>query len=256
MPQLNKLLIAVTIFLTCISCKKSNPEKPILLTETVKGELWAHYDFKNGSLEDRSGNHHAIKLVNGAQLSADMFGNPGDALELNGNSGYAVIEDGKSFPDGDFSVNFVVMAKKVSGTIFEKSDFTSNKGASFGIGFNDPQNANRLIFTTDKNDNPCSSDIRTVSPTTLFNKRTFIPDAWYNVTVVYKDGMEKCYINAYDSTTLVTPVAPLKHCNSAPFVIGMSSPGSSSFAGKIDNIRIYTRALSFAEVDHIYWAYK
>ena len=69
--------------------------------------------------------------------------------------------------------------------------------------------------------------------------------------------MRHLYINNYDEVDKKTPSKALQHCKSAPFYIGIPSiAGTPGFMGKLDNIRIYTRALSNDEIHTLYSAYK
>jgi hypothetical protein len=258
------IIFIIPLSLLFFSCQKkidspSTPPKPSEndLQESVKKDLWAYYSFSNGSFSDQSGNNHSITPSSSLKATYDMVGNPDEAIEFDGADDYAIIDDGKNFPEGDFSVSFTIMPTSTNGTIFQKADYTSNKGYSFSIGFNDIDNDSRLLFSTNNTSDPCSSTFNINPETTAYGARTLFTNAWYYVCIIFQNGEEHIYINTYEEGNLKTSVQTLKHCNSAPFYIGSpSSGGIPGFVGKMDNLRIYTRALTPDEVNYLYWAFK
>jgi len=260
------ILLITPIYLLFFSCKKkdSSPGDPSQgpfqetpLQQSLRKDLWAYYPFFHGSFEDKSGNNHTFTPSSSLKTTNDLTGIPNEAIEFNDADDYAIIDDGKSFPDGEFSVSFTMMPTSTSGSIFQKADFTGSKGYSFSIGFNNVKNDSTLVFATDKTTDPCSNVFNPNTVTTLFNKKTIFPKAWYYVAVTYQDGVERIYINTIEVAELTTTVNPLQHCKSAPFYVGTPSlAGIPGFKGKMDNLRIYTRALSYDEVRDLYSAYK
>jgi hypothetical protein len=226
--------------------------------QMVKVGLWSSYTFSKGSFADQSGNHHDLTPSGGVKTTYDLLGNSDEAIELDGPDDYVVINDGKNFPDGDFSVSFTVMPTSTSGTIFGKGDVANNKGYSFSTGFDDNKHNHTLLFATNKTNDPCSNSFNTNTETTAFSSRTISTDgSWYYVVITYHDGEEHLYINNREEVDLKTSSNALKHCPSAPFYIGVpSSTGTPSFKGKIDNLRIYTRVLTAREVQYFYFAFK
>jgi hypothetical protein len=227
------------------------------LQQMAKTNLWASYTFSKGSFTDQSGNNHNLTPSSGVKPTYDLVGNNNEAIELSNPGDYITINDGKDFPDGDFSVCFTVMPATTSGTIFGKGDVTGNKGYSFSVGFNDTKHNNTLLFATNKTSDPCSNLFNINTETTAFGTRTISPGAWYYVCIVYQNGEEHLYINNFNEVDLKTPSNALQHCKSAPFYIGLpSATGIPGFTGKIDNLRIYTRAISAREVQYFYWGFK
>jgi len=257
----NYFLILIPLFLLLsYGCeKKYTPatDTSTTLEESVKKGLWAYYTFNNGSFEDQSGNNHTLTGSKNLEVTYDLSGNLNEAIEFDGADDYAMIDAGKDFPDGDFSISFTIMPKRTTGTILQKANYDSNNGFSFSIGFDDVKNNGQFLFATNKNDDPCNTVFNTNTETTLYDTKTIFPDACYNVTIVYQDGEEQIYINAYNIANLKTPVKALKHCGTAPFYLGLPSAGDTrTFLGKMDNIRIYTRALTYNEVEFLYWAFR
>jgi Concanavalin A-like lectin/glucanases superfamily len=226
--------------------------------QMVKTGLWASYTFSKGSFADQSGNHHDLTPSSGVKTTYDLTGNPGEAIELDGPNDYVLINDGKNFPDGDFSVCFTIMPTSTSGTIFGKGDVANNKGYSFSTGFDDINHNHTLLFATNKTSDPCSNPFNINTATTASGSRVISTDgSWYYVVITYHDGEEQMYINNRLELDLKTSSDALKHCPSAPFYIGVpSATGIPSFTGKIDNLNIYTRVLTPREVQYFYFFYK
>jgi hypothetical protein len=259
------ILLITPISLLFFSCMKkdSAPETPQTFTETplqqsLRKDLWAYYPFFHGSFADQSGNNHTLTPSSSLKTTNDLTGLPDEAIEFDEADDYAIINDGKDFPDGEFSISFTMMPTRTTGSIFQKADFSSNKGYSFSIGFNNVANDNTLGFVTDKTSDPCNNVFSSNTETALYgSRRTIFPEAWYYVVVTYQDGVERIYINTIEVAELKTSGEALKHCQSAPFYIGIpASAGKPGFMGKMDNLRIYTRALSYDEVQNLYSAYK
>ena len=258
------------IILMLFSCQKkfttpqdTSQQPPDTLTydqilQMVKTDLWASYTFSKGSFADQSGNHHDLTPSSGVNTTYDLLGNADEAIEFDGPDDYVVINDGKNFPDGDFSVSFSFMPASTSGAIFGKGDIVNNKGYSFSVGFDDINNNHTLLFATNKTSDPCSNPFNINTPSTAFGTRNLSADgSWYYVVITYHDGEEHLYINNRDEVDLKTSTDALKHCPSAPFFIGAPhSTGISGFRGKIDNLRIYTRVLTPREVQYFYWGFK
>lgn len=253
-----KFILFTFSILILFSCKKKTedtgePTTHEELVTSVKDELFAHYDFNNSSFADKSGNNRSLTGF-GVKFSHDLNGNPNSAIEFDGIDDYAVIEAAKNLPEGDFTINFLMMPKRSSGSIIQKANPNNGTAASFAISFDDVKNNNQLIFNTSSSTDPCNS---LSTPTTLALNRTLFNDAWYNVTVVFKDGVQKGYINAYHIFTVNAPNKSLKHCTNSPIYLGIAALNNlQPFMGKLDNLRIYTRALSDKEIEHIYWSYK
>jgi hypothetical protein len=80
----------------------------------------------------------------------------------------------------------------------------------------------------------------------------FSPFAWCHVVATYANGLMSLYVNnALVGTDSASPPA---WCPGAPFLLGnWASPGTTTaFIGKMNEIRIYTRALNPKEVAYLF----
>ncbi|TKK68915.1 LamG domain-containing protein [Ilyomonas limi] len=224
-----------------------------ILQLSVMRDLWAYYNF-NGNMKDKSGNGRDITGYNNIQLSYDIFGNENSALSFNGQSNYAVIEKGKEFPEGDFSVSFLMQSNTLGGEIFHKADLSNAQGASFGVGFDDANQDSdqetNVAFDVSLDDNICTNH---VNPSTfLYAHKKLHTDAWYFVTITFIQGVQKFYINGVLIGTKQVDKKVIKQCPSATFNLGIWWQNDPHFfSGKMDELRIYSRSLEDDEVQFL-----
>ena len=194
----------------------------------------------NGNANDESGNGNN-GIVNGANLTADRFGRPGKAYSFDGTSNSIGIGDLKN-PD-DWTLSSFV------------SVFGFNYDVQYPIGFEDAMsnsglNGGKGICVTGYYD-PCTIPQRfvlydaTTGCTNVLTGNTPInTNNWYHITVTKTLQNYKLYVNGLPngSSTNFNNIA-LKN------VFFGRRPGDGRFFnGKLDDIRIYNRALTPNEV--------
>ena len=221
--------------------------------DSLKKDLWAYFDFNNSNLSDLSGKNHHMVAVNGLKFGYDRWGNDNNALEFDGINDYAVIDSGRVFPEGNFTVSMLVMVKSAYGRIFQKGNITDAKGASFGLGFDDTNNNGYLVFNISKDNNICTVTTDGTNSSPLNVAKVIRPYAWYNVVIQHINGVEKVYYNGMLMASQPTPNLTFKNCTSAPFNFGIWWLGDvHPFNGKLDDLRIYNRALSENEIKYLF----
>lgn len=206
--------------------------------------LVAHFPF-NGDASDLSslGNHGTVY---NATLTEDRFGNPSAAYAFNGENAYIEIPD-------DFSLNplnAITFCAWVNLNDLNKVGSIVRKG-------NDQSKGNySLIFAPGYN---MEASIRFVedaypNPVTGFYSTSSLPTAltWHFLAITY-DGLSMKY---YFDGTLDSSITVSKtmSSNSGILSIGMNpTPGYEQwFDGKIDDVRIYNRALNTNEIHALY----
>lgn len=250
-----KLCLLLAAPLLLCQCEKDDsdttPPSPNY-ADSVKAGLWAHYTF-DGTLADQSGNNHNGTGYNNIQFTYDIWGNDNKALNFNGTNNYVSIEDGKQFPEGDFSISFLLMPRTIhGGRVFQKADITNAKGASAGIGFDIGTFSPQLVFNISKATDVCNSymDLTTSTPLTVSNNLQ--PYAWYYVTCKFEKNIMKAYYNGNLVATLDRSNEVSNHCTSAPFNLGIWWLNDlKPLDGKLDEFRIYTRGLSEDEIKYL-----
>jgi len=205
--------------------------------------LMASYPF-TGNANDASGNNNN-GTINGATLTTDRFGNANSAFLFNGSSSYISIPNSTSLQSATtrLSLNawvnlagYSLVGSPGFGPILAKSNSaSSNFMYSFIIG----SSPAKIYADINNFSNFTSGDY------------TFCLNQWYMVTVVLDVNTAYFYVNGILVGTQIfaTNITP----DALPLEIGRDVPGLTEiFNGKLDDIRLYNRALSECEIASLY----
>ena len=195
--------------------------------------LAAYYPF-SGNTRDESGNgNHGIN--NGASLTTDRFGRAGNAYNFNHT--YIEIPNSPSLqsPVNSMTLNFWInisqwennsagfMSKSNTGALGQYGSIAAtNPYIQFDIG-------GQYVRIT----------------------RFFALNTWYFITLKWTGQKAILYLNGdpYDSVSFSGTIVP----DSNPLILGKHTPGTLRyFLGKLDDIRIYNRALTAEEIQMLY----
>jgi hypothetical protein len=226
--------------------------KSDIIGKHINDSLWAYYPIE-GNTNDASGNNHTLELHNGASLSYDVNGNDLSALNFNGNENYASISDGALFPSTNtFSVSFTIMPRENRGLFFGKQDYNTAKAASFNVGIDNVTNGDVARFSiTTNNDEVCNQI--PAGGHLLSNTNVFNPYAWYHIIATFDNGTMKMYVNGSLVGTKTINIMTVNSCSNGQFILANWWSGDhNGFNGKMDDIRIYTRALSDMEAKYLF----
>jgi hypothetical protein len=217
----------------------------------INDSLWAYYPI-NGSVADSSGNGHVLEIIKSAGFTHDMWGNKNSALNLDGDTAYGIIPDGKLFNNSSFSISMFVLPRELSGLLIGKQDYSNGKGASFNVGFDNIFDGERLRYAVAKNQvNICNEEANGAYKCTKPDLLTKY--AWYHVVITYRGNLMKLYVNGILVETTENAAGSINFCSTAPFVLGSWWSGDQKlFNGKMDKIRIYYRTLRDNEVDYLF----
>jgi hypothetical protein len=224
-----KTLSPIILAVLFISCDKQSV--------TVTGGLAAYYPF-NGNANDESENdYHGI--VNGAILTEDRFGDPNKAYQFDGSSNY--IRLGSDFDYPSRTINLWFYANIIDE--IERHIYISDN----------PQLLNG--FTQIK--------IKEYFGKKLIRSSAGIPGGvaegnsevsekeWYMITLVVDESSTRHYLNGI-------LIGEFGRSNSSSYngvtsaLLGTSRVFDRYFDGKIDDVRIYARALSESEIKQLY----
>lgn len=212
----------------------------------IAGTAWAdlntgligYYPF-NGNANDESGNgNHGIVQGNAA-LTTDVLGNANSAYAFDGINSFIDINlpTINTVPDSKVTVSFWV---NWNGT---------NQGLPFGFAGYDVWFSEGFFgFNTDR------SDIWGVSSSGFADHWTFVTAIFNNgditKSVLYVNGAKRAL-----SQKLGSPIEKIVSTNARiGYYIG--GCGACNFGGKIDDVRIYNRVLSAAEIQTLYYQVK
>ena len=207
--------------------------------------LIAWYPF-NGNAIDSSGNNNN-GITNGAIPDRDRFGLYNKAMLFNGSSDYITVandvwSDSLTLSSWIYANDFGSTSSQSAGKmIFFKAP---NTGASadyiVNVGYDNNNNA-RFSFCFGQNTSQYFG---------LVNKTYLLPNRWYMLTVTRANGVVKLYVNGNLDTTSTYSFTPFNQHYTLK--IGTSHVSYQSFSGKMDDLKIYNKALSDQEINNLY----
>lgn len=193
--------------------------------------LVAYYPFNGNAFDETmNGNNPAL---NNATLTKDRFGMPESAYDFYGN--YIAINDSTSlrFGSEDFSVSLWLISYDSTGTqnIMSKDWF---------IRLNDGKNGGKITFWVGSGSVP----VATVNGVTASDSK------WHHIVAIRKSGTLSIYVDGTLMGAVSGPIIPIN--STIPLYIGVRAREGYSpdigLSGSMDNIRLYKRALTEAEI--------
>jgi hypothetical protein len=225
---------------------------------TFTNGLVAYYPF-SGNANDATTNGNNGTAVN-ASLVPDRFGQPQSAYYFNG-SAYVVIPHSSSLDNLGDTLTLAAWVNIDPSINYSVPDIVHimSKGATFATLWSDfalqlgnpsngmfPSPAGSLVFEN------CSSQNNPIR----INSTVSVPQgSWHQVAATFSSGLVTFYL---DGTAIGTATSPYQSIRSStqPFYIGVryipEHGYGTYFLGCIDDVRIYNRALSAAEVQSVY----
>jgi hypothetical protein len=214
--------------------------------DTAKG-LVAYYPF-NGNAKDESGNGND-GTVNGAILTTDRFGKGQASVSLNGTDNWIQIPSKSTGPSGtsDYTLSIWINTSDSLGYIVDERDAVQPMERGFC-----------LSTYTDGNIYFDVQDGGVNSGRALL-KTSFVNTNWHHIvgirqgskSRIYSDGilMNEGTSNTGSAINIGTPNAI---SIGRRFIFASGTTGYGYYKGLLDDIRIYNRALSPAEIDSLY----
>ena len=193
-----------------------------------------------GNANDESGNGND-GVVNGATLTEDRFGNPNAAYGFDGVDDYIEVAYNSTLnlPLAITLSAWFQADTLASMRIIDKSTVGGADGFLLDIGGNNNNKYIRAILAGQSSNQPSSSEF--ISET----------NTWYNIIVTYDGIAVRFYVNNELDTTL--DISGESLLNSLPLRFGANSLLIDNFFdGVIDDIGIWTRALTPEEVQELY----
>ncbi len=197
--------------------------------------LVAHYPF-NGNANDESGNGYD-GTVYGATLAEDRFGRTDSAYEFDGNNDWITVTAGNGYLGQTFET-FSITAWIYSD--LQQASYVYRSASSDGdFHLGTPDNANTAI--TAKID----GSIRKAYSSYDLNSWQHIVGTWNGSLLIFH--LNGSPVDTVNASGQLNP-APTLWGNS----LGGNVDGTYSFNGRLDDIRIYDRVLSGAEIEALY----
>jgi N-acetylneuraminic acid mutarotase len=230
---------------------------PAALLADLNTGLVAWYPF-DGNASDMSGNRNH-GTVSGVVLGVDRHGAAGKAYDLDGEGGFIRVPDPQEQFGDAYTLSTWALTRGRGGVILCKYSWNTSVGNGFSLSTTTPDgNGGGLTGSTvfasvfantswEPDDHP---------------KFTLSTNSYAHVVAVYEEGANKLFIdNVLQSTKSITHQSNQLN-NPYDILLGtyFQSQGSQvvadssnrTFDGLIDDVRIYDRALSAAEVAELY----
>jgi formylglycine-generating enzyme required for sulfatase activity len=206
--------------------------------------LVAHYPFE-GNAKDESG-YKKDGVVKGAVLTTDQFGSQENAYEFNGTNSAIEVPDSESIrPQKQITVSAWVNIDNLQ---------PYKRILTKGVNINDSYGSYQLITGSNLNDHFHDEPLFTIQTTNGYRvpnpERGQPVQKWIHVCGTY-DGQKTKLFYGGQLVAEVQSSGDLRY-DSNPLVIGRDLFWNTSFDGKIDEVRIYNRALTAAEVSQLY----
>jgi len=241
------LFIGFLLFANCISFSQIPSYVPT-------NGLVGYWPF-NGNANDESGNGNN-GTVNGATLTTDRFGNVGKAY---------------SFKGSKITTSFQGIAGKGSRTIcfWYKTDSIFNSNSTTDqwclVGYGGTNTCGSFFNCNLKSQSNNDLGLDGGGSLNFFNTNS-TPSLWHNFIITYDSSFgsnmqsTKVYVDGvFQSSSNYTfgPNCTLNSFLSYPLTFGANpnpAQGSNNYVGKLDDIAIYTRALTQSEITSLYTA--
>ena len=209
----------------------------------VLAGLMAWYPF-NGTTSDSSGNGNN-GTNNGATLTTDRFGHPGSALRFNGVNNDITFNSVPINAIDNFSISMWINADTLPQTcsmVQIGNDDGANPSISngYGIGISDGS----ISYSSGSVLSCILSGTNVV-----YNSGYSYTNShgWHHIILVRSGGVSSFYVDGVKTANTSTSIPKVP----TQFFIG-SQNGLRFFKGSLDDIRIYNRVLSSAEMDSLY----
>jgi len=233
--------LTLLLFIMCLFFIQLNASNNTLnFAGANDSSLIAYYTF-TGNPEDSSGNgNHGTNM--GAILTSDRFGNQNSAYEFNGTSSYISIPSSSTLksPTEEITINAWVQVFDWSliGASFAPVLMKSNSGTN-AFQYRLAVTSSGINMALNNWNTAATSD----STIPFYN--------WNMISFTFKNDTVRFYQNGRFITIKYLPTNII--ADDRPLEIGRDVPGITEiFFGKIDDIRIYNRALSEDEIATFY----
>jgi hypothetical protein len=218
------------------------------ITELLKQGLVAYYPF-NGNANDESGNgNHAVSF--NVTSTSDRFGKVNSAFKFNGienSSSSQVNHVNPIFNIGQNEYTIHMYFKPDNLTQVTRCIFNSIPHTGIGVAFNDNNAPGYVVYD--------------IGPANAFwtnlylrgSKSNYQVGTWYSFTLIKSGINYRFYIDGVLEHTYSNPAANTYNFNVGFRISGITEPtiGFQTFAGDLDDFRLYNRALTQEEITYL-----
>ena len=233
---------------TASATSKISLEGGSLITKSLLTGLIAFYPF-NGNANDASSNHYN-GIVSGASLASDRFGKAKSAYSFTGISpiGDHINVNAVFFNPGwtSFSISIWSNSNTIDNTPNGKivQDIVGTIPAAVAIAYN-WGGSNKYSMWASSNSPSSGWDV-------LYNYQSIsniVSNKWKHIVMVKNNTTYSIYIDGFLDNSINTNIVSTNSLRG--LMIGAYENGGEPFNGKLDDIRIYNRALSQSEITYL-----
>lgn len=211
--------------------------------------LIAYYPL-NGTATDASGNNLNGVIMGNPQPTTDRFNNPNSAMRFDGANDYIVVNDAGKLSTKAITVAAMINTEVAGGQmILGKIEYGTGYAATYNLGINyDVQYG--YFFGTTPFTASCFQQYL-YDPSNPFARTTnnFSTNQWHCLVGSFENNTLKIYVDGVLADVKTTTYQNLLECTNTQLLIGSWWAGDPlRFKGKIDDVRIYNRALNTDEV--------
>jgi len=211
----------------------------------------AKYYFNSGNANDEVGTNNGT--VSGATLTTDRFGNPNSAYNFNGSNQYISLGTSTTLKPSTGSISLWMNMDGIStvGSGYNYNPIIVAKNTSTTDGYFEGYCF--MVRTTDSKSFAITTNATNNNEKYIVNNTPFQTSTWYHLTMVYANDSLWYYVNGQLISRIYKGFTSAFSA-SKPVMLGYSDNQVNKryFKGKIDDIRIYNRKLSAAEVAELY----
>lgn len=203
---------------------------------TLKDSLVAHYKFDGNTLDASGNGFNAIN--NGGLFVSDRFGNPNSAMEFNGISNY--VNTNSTFDFDYRTLSLWVKPFNVQGNGLNEKHVAGQDANSLTYG------QLKIKFSDGNLEGRAGGEASNfVYPIN--------PNNWYNIVYVRDGSTVRYYLSGVLVGNSISGATASTTVPNPTFFIGKGRyPNNQFFEGVIDDVRIYNRAFSQADVDSVF----
>ena len=215
----------------------SNVATVSIITASDLRGWWEMEEGSGTSVIDSSG------LGNDGTLSGNptwITGQIGSALHLDGSGDYALVPDDPSLDITDEITIAAWVRPDQTGTQYLVRKGTQGGVDGYELSLASTSSTGKIFFRLNQatSGNTYRIDSTEAYPT---------DGTWVHIAATYDGSKIRLYINGVFDHEIDGPAAIAS--NALPLGIGAQSDGASTFQGALDDVRVYARALSLAEIE-------
>lgn len=203
-------------------------------------ETWSNNCSTTSVVDSSGGGHNAVSCPPGAGTTGGAAGYAGTGALLNGTSQYLRAAKGSynAFGTGNFTATGWIKTTSIGAQESMLGTASSSQGWRFGI------NGGQLYYLY--GDGPHYKEGNFPTPVLVTN------GAWHYLLVIYVRGAVYGYVDGVSVGAVDTSQVTGSVTNALNLWMGSFNGGLGFVSGTMDDLRIYSRALTLAELTDVY----